>query len=224
MFTGIIETIGSVETVISREGGKVFGVRVPFKPVLGESIALSGACLTVSGLFKEGFYCFVSPETLKRTTFGSVKPGSNLHVERALPVDGRLGGHIVLGHIDAVGKVVSSEKSGDTIILEIQVPGLLRRFLVEKGSIAVDGVSLTVNNIKVDVFYVTLVPFTLKLTLLGRLEAGSGVNLEVDMISKLVVQTVERILGKQTGETGEDKEGVTADLLLKAGFIKYDGK
>lgn len=218
MFTGIIESIGTVRSVTPAEGGRMLSIRVPFKPVLGESIALSGACLTVSGLFKEGFGCFASSETLARTTLGGLKPGSNLHIERALQADGRLGGHIVSGHVDAMGEVVSRKPAGEAVALEIKAPGGLKKFLVEKGSVAVDGVSLTINTVKDDVFSVMIIPFTQKLTLLGKLGQGSAVNLEADMISKVVVLTVERLMGKETPE--EKTGGVTEELLVKTGFMK----
>ena len=223
MFTGLIEAVGAVRTVTPKEGGKVFGVKVPFKPVMGESIAVSGACVTVSGLFKEGFFCFASPETLARTTFGSLGVGSNVHIERAMPADGRFGGHLVTGHVDGLGKVVSAGKQGETSILEIQVPPGLRRFLVQKGSIAVDGASLTINTVVGETVSVTLIPFTLKMTMLGRLQPGDPVNLEIDMISKLVVRTVERMLGAEGEPAGAPEKGVTHDLLVKAGFIRDDG-
>ncbi len=218
MFTGIIESIGTLRSVTPVEGGKMLSIRVPFKPVLGESIALSGACLTVSGLFKEGFGCFASSETLARTTLGSLKPGSNLHIERALPADGRLGGHMVSGHVDALGKVVSRKPAGDAIALEIQVPAELKKFMVEKGSVAVDGVSLTINTVRDDVFGVMVIPFTQKLTMLGKLREGDAVNIEADMIAKLVVRTVERMMGKEPEE--ERSGGVTEELLMKTGFLK----
>jgi riboflavin synthase len=223
MFTGLIEAVGAIRTVTPKEGGKVFGVKVPFKPVMGESIAVSGACITVSGLFKEGFFCFASPETLARTTLGSLGVGSNVHVERAMPAEGRFGGHIVSGHVDGVGKVVSMKKEGETALLEVRVPRELRRFLVPKGSIAVDGVSLTINTVSGETISVTLIPFTLKMTLFEKLRPGDAVNLEIDVISKLVVQTVERMLGGEGEQAGARDGGVTRDLLLKAGFIRDDG-
>ena len=222
MFTGIIESIGTVRTLDSKEGGRVIGVRVPFKPLMGESIALNGACLTVSGLFKEGFHAFVSSETMGRTTLGGLKVGSNLHVERAVAADGRLGGHIVSGHVDGVGTVAARETLGETVVLKLKVPAALTRYLVEKGSLAVDGVSLTINAVAGDVVSLMLVPFTLKLTQLGKLEAGDAVNLEADVISKLVVRTVERILGKGDSQPAQPA-GVTMELLLKTGFLGHDG-
>jgi riboflavin synthase len=218
MFTGIIESIGTVRSVTPVEGGRMLSIRVPFKPVMGESIALSGACLTVSGLFKEGFSCFASSETLARSTLGSLKPGSNLHIERALPADGRMGGHIVSGHVDAMGEVVSRKPAGDAVALEIRIPAGLVKYMVEKGSVAVDGVSLTINTVKDDVFSVMVIPFTQKLTMLGKLKEGSRVNIEADMISKVVVRTVERLMGKETEE--EKAGGVTEELLVKTGFMK----
>ncbi|MFH1437051.1 MAG: riboflavin synthase [Pseudomonadota bacterium] len=222
MFTGLIEAIGTVKSTAPGDGGKTVGVRVPFKPAMGESIAVKGACVTVSGLLREGFFCFLSPETLARTTMRSLKAGDNVHIERALTVGGRFGGHIVSGHIDGVGTVVSKKKEKDTIVLDVKVPAGLQRFMVGKGSVAMDGVSLTVNNVGGDVFSVTLIPFTLKMTMLGKLGKGDEVNLEIDLISKLVVQTVENMLGKGEGPSAPQGagDGVTRELLAKAGFIK----
>jgi riboflavin synthase len=215
MFTGIIELTGSVVESVEERGGRALSVKAPFKAVLGESICIDGACLTVSGLLKEGFRCWVSPETLEKTTLGGLRPGSAVHLERALPADGRLGGHIVTGHVDGVAEVVERSERGDALILTLRAPGGAGRYLVPKGSAAIAGVSLTVNEVDGETFSVSLIPFTQKLTFLDGLRPGSRVNFEADILGKQVVSTVERILGK-------GGPGVTEELLRKAGFIDED--
>ena len=213
MFTGIIEITGSVVECREENGGRTLAVRAPFKAVLGESIAVDGACVTVSGLFKEGLRCWLSPETLSRTTLGTLGPGSTVHLERALPADGRLGGHVVTGHVDGVAGVVERQERGDSIVLSLRAPEGMGRYLVPRGSVALAGVSLTVNEVEGDAFRVTLIPFTQRLTFLGNLRSGGTVNFESDVIMKQVVRTVERILGT----SGEG--GVTEELLRRTGFM-----
>jgi riboflavin synthase len=212
MFTGIIELTGSVVEALEERGGRALAVKVPFKAVLGESIAVDGACVTVAGLFKEGFRCWLSPETLERTTLGGLKPGDAVHLERALAADGRLGGHIVTGHIDGAAEVSERMEPGDALVLTLEAPPGMGKFLVPKGSVALAGVSLTVNEVDGQRFKVSLIPFTQKLTFLDRLMPGSRINFEADILSKQVVLTVERILGKEDG-------GVTEELLRRAGFL-----
>lgn len=212
MFTGIIELTGSVTESLEERGGRALAVKAPLKAVLGESICVDGACLTVSGILKEGFRAWASPETLDKTTLGDLRPGDNVHLERALAVDGRLGGHILTGHVDGVATVVERAERGDALILTVSAPEGMGRYLVSKGSVALAGVSLTVNEVSGERFTVSLIPFTLKLTFLGKLSPGSRVNFEADVLSKLVVRTVERILGKSEG-------GVTEELLVRAGFL-----
>lgn len=219
MFTGIIESCGSIMQQSEEGGGVRLGVRVPFKAVLGESICVHGACLTVSGIFKEGFTCWVSPETLSRTTLGRLREGDPVHLERALAADGRLGGHIVTGHVDGLAELAERIDRGDALVLTLRAPRDMGRYLVPKGSVALAGVSLTVNEVDGDRFGVSLIPFTQTLTLLGRLRPGDLVNFEADILSKQVVITVERILGR-----GPGAGGVTEDLLRNAGFLDGTGR
>jgi riboflavin synthase len=142
-----------------------------------------------------------------------------------VPVGGRFGGHFVLGHVDGVGAVVSSRRIGEALALDIRAAAGLEKYLVEKGSIALDGVSLTVNQVKGDLVSLMIIPFTLKLTLLLRLQPGQPVNLEADILTKTVVETVERMQGTAGERPAPQPRGaVTAELLEKAGFVDYDGK
>jgi riboflavin synthase len=218
MFTGIIESCGAVLESCEERGGRTLSFKVPFKARLGESVAVDGACLTVSGVLKEGFTCWTSPETLARTTLGTLGPGDPVHLERALAADGRLGGHIVTGHVDGLAEVVERAERGGALLLTLRVPAELARFLVEKGSVALAGVSLTVNEVDGDRLGVSVIPFTRQLTLLDRLGPGGRANVEVDIISKQVVQVVERILGR--GSSG----GVTEESLRRAGFLEGLGQ
>lgn len=219
MFTGIIESTGSVREVREEGGGRTLSVRVPFKAVLGESIAVDGACLTVSGIFKEGFSCWVSPESLDVSTLGRLRTGDTVHLERALPAEGRLGGHIVTGHVDGMAEVTERVERGDAVVLTLRAPRSMGRYLVPKGSVALAGVSLTVNHVSGDLFDVSIIPFTQELTRLDRLQPGDTLNFEADILSKQVVLTVERILGKGDGSGG----GVTEELLKNAGFLDGPG-
>jgi len=162
--------------------------------VLGESIAVDGACLTVTAKQGRRFRVDVSPETLRRTTLGRLAKDARVNLERALRVGDRLGGHVVLGHVDGVGTLEKVEPDGDWLLYRFRAPGALLPFLVEKGSIAVDGVSLTVVSAGDASFTVSLIPATLELTTLGRKGSGDPVNIEVDVLAKYV----ERLLAKGT--------------------------
>ena len=152
--------------------------------VLGESIAVDGACLTVTAKQGRRFRVDVSPESLRRTTLGTLAKGARVNLERALRVGDRLGGHVVLGHVDGVGTLEKIEPDGDWLLYRFRAPGALRPFLVEKGSIAVDGVSLTVFACRAGKFTVALIPHTLAKTTLGTRRPGDGVNLEADVLLK----------------------------------------
>jgi len=212
MFTGIIEVCGNVTECREEGGGRTLSVRAPFKARMGESIAVDGVCVTVSGIFKEGFSAWLSPETLARSSLGALATGDVVHLEQALAADGRLGGHIVTGHVDGLAEVVERESRGDAVVLTLRAPEGMGRYLVAKGSVALAGVSLTVNEVDGDLFGVSVIPFTQDLTFVGRLVPGRRVNFEADIISKQVVSTVERILGRGGG-------GVTEELLERAGFM-----
>jgi riboflavin synthase len=195
MFTGIVEELGEVVAVEALAGAArltVRGVQVAAEAARGDSIAVNGTCLTVVEAADKTFTADVMAETLRRTVLGSLVPGSSVNLERPLRFDGRLGGHLVQGHVDAVATVVSRSRAVHGDVVRIAFPPSLARYIVEKGSVAVDGVSLTVSAAgdggagEQPWFEVSLIPTTLELTTLGRAEPGSQVNLEVDMIAKYV--------------------------------------
>jgi riboflavin synthase len=198
MFTGIVEELGEVVSVERRAGAAritVRGPRVTAGAQPGDSIAVNGTCLTVTGLSGGSFTADVMAETLRRTGLGDLAPGSPVNLERSLRVGDRLGGHMVQGHVDGVGDIVSWVPGEHWDVVRITVPPALGRYLVEKGSVAVDGVSLTISALGTEAgrpwFEVSLIPATLAGTTLGRAAPGSRVNLEADVIGKYV----ERMLG-----------------------------
>jgi len=200
VFTGIIEAIGKVESLRPATGG---ARRLTVKTSLdlgglpaGASIAVNGACLTLVSkrTGRPGsFSADVGPETLACTTLGSLVAGAGVHLERALRLGDSLGGHLVSGHVDGTGSVEKARKEGSVFALRIRAPEPVAPYLVPKGSVAVDGVSLTINAIEGTLFDLLLIPHTLSVTLLGELRAGSRVNLEADMIAKQVARFVERM-------------------------------
>jgi riboflavin synthase len=197
MFTGIVEELGEVVAVENLTGAARLTVRGPLvaaDAARGDSIAVSGACLTVTQATDKTFTADVMAETLRRTVLGTLVPGSSVNLERPLRFDGRLGGHLVQGHVDGTVTILSRSPSEHWDVVRVGVPASLARYIVEKGSVAVDGVSLTVSATgdggsgpgDQPWFEVSLIPTTLELTTLGRAESGSKVNLEVDMIAKYV--------------------------------------
>jgi len=200
VFTGIVEGIGKVESLRAGAGDtRRLTVKTTLevgKLPLGASIAVNGACLTIvarrSGR-PSTFQADVGPETLSCTTLGSLGPGTRVHLEPALRLGDSLGGHMVSGHVDGTGRVESARKQAGTLALRVSAPDDVAPYLFKKGSIAIDGVSLTVNKVEGALFEVLLIPHTLEVTLLGELRAGSRVNLEADMIAKQVASFVERI-------------------------------
>mgnify|MGYP001199618270 CR=1 FL=1 len=193
MFTGIVEELGEVVAVETRGDSARFRVRGPVVTDgarHGDSIAVNGVCLTVVEAGDGEFTADVMAETLKRSSLGSVRPGSRVNLERPTAVGGRLGGHIVQGHVDGTGTILSRTPGEHWEIVEIGLPERLARYVVEKGSITVDGVSLTVVEAGDDRFPVSLIPTTLELTTLGIKQPGDPVNLEVDILAKYV----ERLL------------------------------
>ncbi|MDI7268280.1 MAG: riboflavin synthase [Myxococcota bacterium] len=218
MFTGIVAAIGEVRSVAGG-GGETAELRIrgPWPDLeTGESAAVDGACLTVVSCARDGtFAATASGETRSRTTLGKVRAGSKVHLERAMRLSDRLGGHLVTGHVDAVGRVVSAQDvRGGTRRLVVEIPSALSGQVVEKGSIAVDGVSLTVNSV-VDCtegllrFEAAIVPYTAAATKFGAIRAGAEVNVETDVIAKYV----QRALGRGPAEA------LTLEALQAAGFV-----
>ena len=198
MFTGIIEDVGTIEAMTPAGTGARARIATKFarEVGLGDSVAVDGCCLTAATIDDRGFEADLSAETLARTTLGSRRAGSRANLERSLPAGGRMGGHIVQGHVDGVGRLASMRTDGDTRVLVFEAPESLRPFLAEKGSVAVNGVSLTVNVVTATGFSVTLVPFTLAHTTFGDAKEGDGVNLEADVVAKYVLRGLEALTGK----------------------------
>jgi riboflavin synthase len=195
MFTGIVEELGEVTSLIDGGGDSaVIAVRGPLvtsDAKHGDSISVNGVCLTVIDNENGVFTADVMGETLRRSSLGALKVGSEVNLERAALAGSRLGGHLVQGHVDGVSKIVAREPSDEWEVLRFELPAELRKYVVEKGSITVDGVSLTVMAVDDDSFSVGLIPTTLKMTVLGSKAIGDPVNLEVDVIAKYV----EKMLG-----------------------------
>ena len=198
MFTGIVEELGEVVYLTDAGGDSaVIAVRGPVVTTdarHGDSISVNGVCLTVIDNVDGVFTADVMGESLRRSSLGVLEPGSQVNLERAATVGSRLGGHLVQGHVDGVGRVVAREPADEWEVLRFSLPAELARYVVEKGSITVDGVSLTVMAVSDDTFDVGLIPTTLKLTVLGTKSVGDPVNLEVDVIAKYV----EKMLGERS--------------------------
>ena len=213
MFTGIIEKRGKVLRVSPRGQSKSLSLEI--SPDLtglqmGDSINVNGACLTVVEIRGQTIDVDLSSETLQKTTLGDVKQGDGVNLERALRLSDRLGGHIVTGHIDATGTIVDRREEREFLHLRVRIPGALSKYVVQKGSIAIDGVSLTVNDCREGEVQLTLIPYTLHETTLVEKRVGDRVNVETDILAKYV----ERLLGK--GESGT----LSPSFLREHGFIK----
>lgn len=197
MFTGLIEEVGRIRRLaLTSAGGEL---HVEARQVLeglrvGESIAVNGVCLTVTEVNRDGFRAQLSAETLRRTTFGRLRAGRLVNLERALRPSDRLGGHLVQGHVDGVGRFLERRPEGESWIFRFAFPPDLRRYLVLKGSIAVDGISLTIAGLGETWFEVAIIPHTWRMTNLRELHPGDGVNLEVDVLAKYLERLLEPVL------------------------------
>jgi riboflavin synthase len=197
LFTGIVETIGAV--VALEPAGDLVHIEIEAGPVaegvrIGDSIAVNGGCLTVTGIDGACLAFEAIAETQERTALGDLTPGSKVNLERAMRADGRLDGHIVQGHVDGVGRIRALERVGDDVRLSVECGASLADAMVEKGSVTIDGVSLTVAGVSDTGFDVALIPHTLEVTTLGERKPGDRVNLEADVLGKYVKRYVERIL------------------------------
>ena len=187
MFTGLIEQVGTIDDLDRRDDGLSIRIACALHPYeLGESIAVNGTCLTVKSFSDTHFDADASLETLDKTNLGDLSEGDRVHLERALALGDRLGGHLVSGHVDGVGTLVSRSREGDYLRASFDVPNRLAPFLAPKGSITVNGVSLTVNTVAGTRFDVMLVPYTLDETTFGEMADGARINLEVDILAKYV--------------------------------------
>ena len=196
MFTGLVEALGTVKSLEAAGDGRRLVIAEPgLAPQLaiGESVAVNGACLTVVERAKETFSFQVGPETLRCTNLGELVPGARVNLERAVAAGDRLGGHIVQGHIDGLGQIVRRQRQGDWDLVWFRCPPELARQMVSKGSVAVDGISLTLVDVTADGFSVALIPHTLKETTLGFKEPPASVNLETDLLAKYVGKYLQEL-------------------------------
>jgi riboflavin synthase len=212
MFTGIIKEMGTVAQESVTSAGMTLAVTtvtVAESSAVGDSIAVNGACLTVTKLDGKVFHADVTRETLSKTTLGSLRTGDRVNLELPVAAGERFGGHFVLGHVDDVGVVTDKRPAGDSIVMSFGAPGEFTKYLVPKGSVAVDGVSLTVTDISETAFTVSLIPHTLDVTTLGMRSVGDRVNLEADVIGKHIHVYMNAPSGR-----------VTLDLLRRTGFVE----
>jgi len=222
MFTGIIESVGSVAAMQDKGGDMRLSLntgKLDMSDVaLGDSIAVNGVCLTVIDMTSSSFSADVSGETLRLTSLGHLKSGSPVNLEKALTLQTRLGGHMVSGHVDALGKILQRKDDARSVWFRVEAPEKLAKYIVHKGSITVDGTSLTVNAVDGNEFELNIVPHTLQETIMAGYRSGSEVNLEVDIIGRYL----ERLLmGDKAAEKGYQASGVDMDLLRRAGFASY---
>jgi riboflavin synthase len=214
MFTGIIEEVGTVEHI--RQSGEAIVMTIGAKKILidvhlGDSIAVNGVCLTVTSFTDRTFTVDVMPETVKATSLRTLTKGSKVNLERAMAANGRFGGHFVSGHVDGIGRIVRKWPSANAVYYEIEIPKELRQYMILKGSVAVDGTSLTIFGLTDQTFTISLIPHTRAETILGEKQPGDIVNIECDMIGKYVVQLME-------GKKEEAKSAITLDFLERHGF------
>jgi riboflavin synthase len=215
MFTGIIEEVGTIKSI--REGPDQAALLISANQIsgslgLGDSVSVNGACLTVVQHSTENFLCELSLETLRLTTLSRIKIGSPVNLERALTLNSRLGGHLVQGHVDGLGALASSLRKGNGVEISFTYPIALERYLVRKGSIAVDGISMTIASLQKDSFTVAAIPHTIEMTNLKHLKIGDAVNLETDIIGKYLERFV------QLGVAGNENKKLTAAYLRGQGF------
>jgi len=216
MFTGIIESIGKIEKIESRSGDQRLTIAVGNLDMsdvaLGDSIACNGVCLTVISFDHERYRADVSGETLRLTTMAGIQVGNQVNLEKALTLSTRLGGHLVSGHVDGIGEIISIKKDSRSIQYSVKAPDELAHYIAKKGSICVDGASLTVNDIEGSTFELNLVPHTLKETTAISYQTGTKVNLEVDLLARYL----ERLL---TGQKQGSGTNITTSFLKQTGFL-----
>ncbi len=219
MFTGIIIELGETASLSRKQAGASLAVAaaaLSHDAAIGDSIAINGACLTVVSRQGNILSFDLSDETLRSSNLGQLKPGDRVNLEPSLRADGKLGGHFVTGHVDAVGKIRSKNLVGDAFEITIEAPEKVTGLLVEKGSIAVDGISLTVVDVSADSFSVVIIPHTARLTTIGFKNAGATVNLEADIIGKYVARFLDR--KTDSGKMSTDKS--LMKVLAESGYIK----
>lgn len=230
MFTGIIEEIGTIKNIKRGSASAVLTIAAAtvLEDVhLGDSIAVNGVCLTVTSFGKNQFTADVMHETLNRSSLGALRPGSHVNLERAMRADGRFGGHIVSGHIDGTGTIADISRDDNAIWYTIKTPPELMRFIIEKGSITIDGISLTVATEQTDRFQVSIIPHTAAKTILSEKKNGDVVNLENDCVGKYVAKLLQPYQGNSEGSPADSPgsssaqqtaSNITAEFLLQNGF------
>jgi riboflavin synthase len=217
MFTGIIEETGTVRAITTQSAGTALCIaadKVTEGTVVGDSIAVNGVCLTVTSLSGKQFTADVMPETVRRTSLAQLRPGARVNLERAMTPSGRLGGHIVSGHVDACGRVASIVRDGIANRVTVELDPSLLKYIAEKGSVTLDGVSLTVVAVDSRSFAVSLIPQTRAVTTLGELKPGSPINVEVDVLARYT----ERLLSASARPQEEKKSGLSLEWLAQNGF------
>jgi riboflavin synthase len=223
MFTGIIEGIGEIRDIRKAGTETTCTIKAPdffCDCNLGDSIAVDGVCLTITDMENDLLTMYVSSETLNRSTLGALKRGDTVNLERALRLSDRLGGHLVSGHVDGTGVIKRIEKVQRSLVIEIILDNNLSKYLIEKGSIAVDGISLTINRCTGDSFDVTIIPQTAGMTTILKKKTGSRVNIEIDLISK----HIEKYLSQYKKAISKEKpSGITRDMLIRYGFGEDNG-
>jgi len=215
VFTGIIEEAGIVQGINRGVNSTVLTIKgdIIFEDLkLGDSVSVNGVCLTASSLSGNSFSADVMNETLRRSSINSLKVGSRVNLERAMIADGRFGGHIVSGHIDGTGLIDEIRSDGNALVYKIKAPAGIMKYILEKGSAAIDGVSLTVTSVAEEFFEVSIIPHTVKLTILSEKSVGDIVNIENDIIGKYT----ERLMGFQ--RTEKSKSNITMEFLTEYGY------
>lgn len=222
MFTGIIEAVGSIQSIENKGEDIRLTVNVGKLDMsdvkLGDSIATNGVCLTVVARTDSTYSADLSLETLKRTGFYHQKSGAPVNLEKAMQANARFGGHIVSGHVDGLGEIISLQATGRATEYWIKVPGELAKYIAQKGSVTIDGVSLTVNDVDGDCFKITIIPHTAQETVICHYRQSTKVNLEVDVVARYLERLM---LGKNAAQSNQNQpEGITMDFLAKSGFLK----
>ncbi len=223
MFTGLVQSVGSVREISARSQSKVLTIKAALSEqdrILGASVAISGVCLTVTRADAHSFSAEAAFETLAKTTLGALVVGDRVNLEPALRLGDALGGHLVSGHVDGRGAVRSREARGDAVKFWFDAPDELLPYIASKGSICVDGVSLTVNEVDDRGFSVGIIPHTLSATTLGERAVGDAINLEVDVLARYVARLLE--FGGQAWSSDAKRGGVTRELLAEAGYLGGD--
>ena len=216
MFTGIVEEMGQIRSIVRGASSAVLSIEANLileDLKIGDSVAVNGVCLTATSIGAGGFTADVMHETLNRSSLGALQKGSHVNLERAMLANGRFGGHIVSGHIDGTGTIGSIQKDDNALWYTILADAKLLRYIVEKGSVTIDGISLTVADVQSDRFAVSLIPHTAKVTVLGEKRTGDIVNLETDIIGKYV----EKLMKPAVEET-KQKSGITMEFLAENGL------